>query len=80
MAADKVPQMAADAILLPSSHLPEYSTEVRGYDWSQGVNYEGLLNSYATSGFQATSYGQGVQEINRMVGGAAVQQMDVKLV
>ena len=40
----------------------------QGYDWSQGLDYEKLLSSYLTTGFQATSFGLAVQEINRMVG------------
>jgi len=38
-----------------------------GYNWSQGLDYEKLLASYLTSGFQATSFGLAVQEVNKMV-------------
>lgn len=38
-----------------------------GYDWSQGLDYEKLLQSYLTAGFQATSFGLAVQEVNKMV-------------
>lgn len=41
--------------------------QVRGYDWSDGVNYEKLLKTYCRSGFQATNFGLAVEEIHRMI-------------
>ena len=38
-----------------------------GYDFNKGVDHNGLLNSYLTSGFQATSFGNAVEEIKKMV-------------
>ena len=38
-----------------------------GYDWSKGLDYEKIVASYLTTGFQATSFGLAVQEINKMV-------------
>lgn len=67
MAENKVPKTTEDAVLVHSSTLPEYSVEVQGFDWSQGIDYEALLNSYATSGYQATNYGHSVTELNKMV-------------
>ena len=32
-----------------------------------GVDFEALLNTYATTGFQATSFGKAAEEINKMV-------------
>jgi len=49
------------------------SEEVKGFDFGgnktqqQQVDFEALLNSYKTTGFQATSFGQAVDEINKMV-------------
>jgi deoxyhypusine synthase len=63
----KVPKLTEDAVLVHSSKLPGYETEVKGYDWSQGVDFEKLLESYKSSGFQATNYGLAVEEITRMV-------------
>eukprot|EP01097_Dermamoeba_algensis_P006323 TRINITY_DN3956_c0_g1_i1.p1 TRINITY_DN3956_c0_g1~~TRINITY_DN3956_c0_g1_i1.p1 ORF type:complete len:370 (-),score=92.83 TRINITY_DN3956_c0_g1_i1:297-1406(-) len=40
---------------------------VRGYDFNEGVDFEKLLNSYLYTGFQATSFGSAVQEVNRMI-------------
>eukprot|EP01111_Echinosteliopsis_oligospora_P005644 TRINITY_DN1913_c0_g1_i1.p1 TRINITY_DN1913_c0_g1~~TRINITY_DN1913_c0_g1_i1.p1 ORF type:complete len:315 (+),score=93.63 TRINITY_DN1913_c0_g1_i1:3-947(+) len=45
------------------------SSPVRGYNYKEegGIDYEELLKSYMTTGFQATSFGQAVDEINRMI-------------
>eukprot|EP01113_Clastostelium_recurvatum_P040933 TRINITY_DN6437_c0_g1_i1.p1 TRINITY_DN6437_c0_g1~~TRINITY_DN6437_c0_g1_i1.p1 ORF type:complete len:379 (-),score=69.08 TRINITY_DN6437_c0_g1_i1:21-1106(-) len=60
-----IPSIAKQAVLVPSSPL-EGATEVRGYDFNQGLDYERLLASYLTTGFQATSFGQAIDEINKM--------------
>ena len=62
-----IPQMVKDAILMASDPVPEDSVEVRGYDFSDGVNYRALLESFRTTGFQATHFGRAVEEINEMV-------------
>jgi deoxyhypusine synthase len=38
-----------------------------GYDWSQGLDYGKLIGSYITTGFQATTFGLAVNEVNKMV-------------
>jgi hypothetical protein len=38
-----------------------------GYDFNLGVNHHTLLQSYRTSGFQATNFGLAVEQINQMV-------------
>ena len=40
---------------------------VRGYDFNSGIDYPALLKSMYTTGYQATSLGQAIEEINRMV-------------
>ena len=60
-------QFARDAVLAVSDPVSEDSQEVRGYDFSNGVDYRALLASYRTTGFQATHFGKAVEEINRMV-------------
>ena len=62
-----IPQMVKDAILMASDPVPEDSVEVRGYDFGNDVNYRALLDSYRTSGFQATHFGRAVDEVNEMV-------------
>ncbi|ELU10093.1 hypothetical protein CAPTEDRAFT_1610 [Capitella teleta] len=59
--------MAQQAVLVPSGKLPVDPIEVKGYDFNDGVDYHKLLQSYATTGFQATNFGRAVEEINRMI-------------
>lgn len=56
------------AVLVPSEELPEDALSIRGYDFNQGCDLNGLLESMLRTGLQATSLGQAVNEVNRMVG------------
>ena len=47
--------------------LPFMKTEVRGYDFNNGINYDELLKTYIQTGFQATHFGLVVEQINTMV-------------
>ncbi|KAF1776011.1 DHS-like NAD/FAD-binding domain [Phytophthora cactorum] len=61
-----VPQVAQDAVLVRSENLEGKSAHVRGYDFNEGVNYEKLLQSYVTMGYQGTNLGEAIEEIKRM--------------
>eukprot|EP00033_Pygsuia_biforma_P002207 GCRY01002445.1.p1 GENE.GCRY01002445.1~~GCRY01002445.1.p1 ORF type:complete len:370 (-),score=63.00 GCRY01002445.1:27-1136(-) len=61
------PGEAFDAVLGLRGKMPEGSEEVKGYDFNQGVNFEKLLDSYLTSGYQATNFGKAVEEIRKMI-------------
>lgn len=65
--ANKVPKVAAEAVLVASGELPVEPVVVKGYDFNQGIDYHALLQTYRTSGFQATNFGMAVEEINKMV-------------
>ncbi|CAM1314333.1 DHPS (predicted) [Pycnogonum litorale] len=56
-----------DAIFGNSEEMPEDSVKVKGYDFSNGLDYHELLKSYACSGLQATNFGLAVDEINKML-------------
>uniref|UniRef100_A0A914VRR3 deoxyhypusine synthase n=1 Tax=Plectus sambesii TaxID=2011161 RepID=A0A914VRR3_9BILA len=56
-----------EAVLVKSMTMPADATMVKGYDFDNGVNYDHLLQSFLTSGFQATNFGLAVQEINKMI-------------
>ncbi|EQC34491.1 deoxyhypusine synthase [Saprolegnia diclina VS20] len=62
-----VPAGAQAAVLVKSERLDngDYS-QVKGYDFNQGVDYAKLMESYRYMGFQATNLGKAVEEINRM--------------
>ncbi|CAJ0955456.1 unnamed protein product [Ranitomeya imitator] len=64
---EELPKDAKGTVLMPSVSLPEGTAQIRGYDFNRGVNYEALLQSYLTTGFQASHYGQAVREVNRMI-------------
>lgn len=68
--ADRAPSAAREAVLKHSCELPEDMLRIRGYDFNQGVDLKAVLKSYLTTGFQASSLGLAIQEINRMVRGS----------
>ncbi|XP_023954575.1 probable deoxyhypusine synthase [Bicyclus anynana] len=61
------PDLAVNAVLVPSQELPAETPIVSGYDWENGTDYNKILESYTRSGFQATSFGRAVEEINKML-------------
>ncbi|XP_068605749.1 deoxyhypusine synthase [Brachionichthys hirsutus] len=65
--ADQAPAVAMKAVLKPSCELPEDMPKIKGYDFNQGVDLQALLKSYLTTGFQASSFGLAIQEINHMI-------------
>ena len=69
--ADHAPSVAMEAVLKPSCDLPEDMPKIRGYDFNQGVDLQAVLKSYLTTGFQASSLGLAIQEINHMVRGSS---------
>ena len=63
-----LPAEAAEAVLVKSSEIPEDAVEVRGYDFdAPTTDYDALLQSLLSTGYQATSLGQAVHEVNRML-------------
>lgn len=46
----------------------EYSdVSVCGYNWDNGINYDRILDSYTTSGFQATNVAFAINEMKKMI-------------
>lgn len=56
-----------EAILVKTTESSLLQHKVVGYDWSKGLDYHKLLQSYLTTGFQATNFGLAVNEINKMI-------------
>lgn len=52
--------------VLRESKEPKNSVKIKGYDFNQGVNYDKLLDSYFTTGFQATNFAQAIEIIKEM--------------
>ncbi|XP_067128200.1 probable deoxyhypusine synthase [Centruroides vittatus] len=61
------PSIAVDATFVKSTPIPENTLKVKGYDFNQGIDYHDILQSYRTSGFQATNFGLAVEEVNKML-------------
>lgn len=40
---------------------------VKGYDFSDGINYDKLFGSFSTVGAQASHFGRAVEEVNKML-------------
>ena len=40
---------------------------VRGYDFNDGIDYQKVFASYRHTGFQATSLGLAIEEVNKMI-------------
>ncbi|KAF8563181.1 hypothetical protein P879_06041 [Paragonimus westermani] len=55
-------------VLKSTQQLPiGVSTTVKGYDFNNGLDYEALLNSFSSVGFQATQFGRAVDAVNMML-------------
>ena len=50
-----------------------HTPTVQGYDFNQGVNYEQIFKSYATTGLQATHLHKAIELINQMISWRLVQ-------
>ncbi|KAJ2516933.1 Deoxyhypusine synthase [Coemansia sp. RSA 1939] len=61
-----VPDMATAAVLVKSNFSSEGSKIIKGYDFEDGVDYSALLDSYMSTGFQASHFGRAVEIINHM--------------
>lgn len=64
---DRVPAGAADAVRTQTTADLSDRPVVTGYDFNGGIDYEKLLASYLTTGFQATNFALAVEQINQMV-------------
>ncbi|KAJ1935263.1 Deoxyhypusine synthase [Kickxella alabastrina] len=64
--ASAAPTIATSAVLVESAQLPEDTKLIKGYDFDNGIDYNALLGSYLTTGFQATNFGRAIEIINHM--------------
>jgi deoxyhypusine synthase len=66
---DKIAQLVTDAFdaVMEIDANPINKTVVRGYDFSDGLDYSKLFGAMKTTGFQATNFGLAVDEINKMI-------------
>ncbi|KAJ5069347.1 deoxyhypusine synthase [Anaeramoeba ignava] len=64
---EKIPQIVSQSVLKESAELPDDTPTIQGYDFNEGIDYNRILESYKTTGFQATNFGLAVEEINKMI-------------
>jgi deoxyhypusine synthase len=60
-------EAALAAVLVTSEELPEGSIAIRGYDFNEGRELDGLLGSFKSTGLQATALGRAIDEVNAML-------------
>ena len=53
--------------VLRKSQEPSKYTKIKGYDFDKKLNYDELLESYSSSGFQATNFAKAIDIINKMI-------------
>ena len=59
---------ARGAVLVPSEDPGEHDLkEVKGYDFNNGIDYAKIMESYLTTGFQATHFGKAVEVCSLLV-------------
>ncbi|MBS3168706.1 deoxyhypusine synthase [Candidatus Woesearchaeota archaeon] len=56
----------AEKNILRNSFKPKSYVSIKGYDFSQGLNYSKILDSFSTSGFQASNFSKAVEIIKEM--------------
>ena len=66
-----IPSVSASAVLGESTSMPEGSTQCRGFDFSAANNQgrellDSLLDSFKTTGFQASNLGEAIDQIRLM--------------
>lgn len=55
------------AVLKPSEVMPTDARVIQGHDFNRGCSLDSLMASMLTTGLQASSLGQAIDEVNRMV-------------
>nr|CAG28988.1 deoxyhypusine synthase [Cynoglossum officinale] len=54
-------------VLKQSENLEDKCTKIEGYNFNNGVNYQQLLKSLSSTGFQASNLGDAIQVVNQML-------------
>ncbi|PVV01640.1 hypothetical protein BB560_003932 [Smittium megazygosporum] len=62
-----IPEIAQSAVLVKSQDSLLDSLEIKGYDFSLGINYDKIFSSYLSTGFQATNFGKAIEIVNKML-------------
>uniref|UniRef100_A0A914RNM2 Deoxyhypusine synthase n=1 Tax=Parascaris equorum TaxID=6256 RepID=A0A914RNM2_PAREQ len=54
-------EIAQDAVLRESVSMPADAPQICGYDFNKGIDFAALMDSYLTTGFQATNLAKAIQ-------------------
>ncbi|KAI8493697.1 hypothetical protein Bbelb_286180 [Branchiostoma belcheri] len=57
---------AEQHVLVKSVDMPDDAIKIEGYDFNKGVNLDGVVKHYLTTGFQASNFGLAIEQINQM--------------
>uniref|UniRef100_A0A1I7Z6B4 Deoxyhypusine synthase n=1 Tax=Steinernema glaseri TaxID=37863 RepID=A0A1I7Z6B4_9BILA len=60
-------EKAREAVFVKSCGIPTGMSEIRGFDFNDGVDFAKLMDSYLTTGCQATNLACAIEEINKMI-------------
>jgi hypothetical protein len=70
-AASGAPQLATEAVLMPSEKLPEGTQQIKGVNFEdypdREITVRELVESYVNMGFQGSNLAEAVRIINEMV-------------
>lgn len=65
--ASKALDDARNAVMVKSTNMSSEAKTVQGYDFNKGLDYDTLLQSMLTTGYQATHFGRAVDIVNKMI-------------
>ena len=68
-------QQPLQAVLAESQQPPPDLPTIQGWDFNRGNDLDGILGAMLNTGCQATSLGQAINEVNRMVSSQRYFQM-----
>ena len=60
------PSTIPQAVLVATEVIPD-TPPIKGWDFNKGCDLDGIMGAMLTTGFQATTFGQAIHEVNRMV-------------
>uniref|UniRef100_A0A0N4ZI09 deoxyhypusine synthase n=1 Tax=Parastrongyloides trichosuri TaxID=131310 RepID=A0A0N4ZI09_PARTI len=60
-------ETARGAVLKEAKEFQHSNIKIQGYDFNQGIDYEKILDSYLSTGFQASHLGKAIEQIREMI-------------
>uniref|UniRef100_A0A0K0DYQ3 deoxyhypusine synthase n=1 Tax=Strongyloides stercoralis TaxID=6248 RepID=A0A0K0DYQ3_STRER len=60
-------ETARNAVLKEAKIFDHSKIKIKGYDFNKGINYEEILDSYISTGLQASHLGKAIEQIKEMI-------------